>query len=178
MENIKKEKIKVEENILYDYLYISFDDLDPNQLLSILRFFKKVYHNNIDRNELIEKLFIYILEISIKDTQTSKEIINNYYKNVKKYNEDIISFRRNNKEIIKVYEKYILSNSKYEVDILRYIFHILYNENILYDNYIIDWYDNIKEKKILDSVVMKDFINWLRDEDSSEDEEDKTAKEA
>ena len=42
VENIKKEKIKVEENILYDYLYLSFDELDPHQLLYCLRFFKKI----------------------------------------------------------------------------------------------------------------------------------------
>ncbi len=178
VENIKKEKIKVEENILYDYLYLSFDELDPHQLLYCLRFLKKINHSFIDKKELIEKLFIYILEISVKDTSTSKEIINNYYKNVKKYNQDIISFRRNNKDIIKVYEDYILHNEKYEIDILRYIFHILYNENILYENYIIEWYDNVTEKKIIESTVIKEFINWIRDEDEEETSEEDIAKEA
>lgn len=63
------------------------------------------------------------------------------------------------------------------INILRYILHLLYNEKILEYNNIIKWYNNLDSNSIFkNNTLLKDFIEWLDDQLSSESETRETSE--
>jgi hypothetical protein len=101
-----------------------------------------------------------------------RSLVNNYNKNVKLYKDHLLELSMDNDiyklYIINVYVKELCKN----IDVIRYILHILYNHNILCSKCILDWYkneyvetlDNVAcegVNKVVKSGLLKDFINWL-----------------
>lgn len=99
-----------------------------------------------------------ILSVKVFDV---KSVVNTYYKNVKKYKKHMMILKKSALDIILLYESIILKKGLNE-SILRYLLHILYNEDIICGESIIDWYKNVSVCKT--NNVMKDFIEWLESE--------------
>ena len=164
-------KIKLLKKGIYGEEYICKDEFisinDNNIVLKYIRLMKKIKH--IDNEKLIKNIYKILFEISVEnvDIGNLKVFINNYYKRVKDYKKHMISLsynRDSNKCIIDFYVD-ILKNEN--IDSIRYILHILYNEKILKDKYILEWYHNLdKKSKYMNSVILKDFMEWLENQSS------------
>ncbi len=163
---IKKEYIKKKE-----FLEIN----DSELLYKYIKFIKKIKSVNIEI--LLNNLNNIIYEMSTynMDMSNIKLLVNNYYKNIKKYKNHILLLKKykNYANIITKYYANIFD--KYNIiDTIRYIFHLLYNEKILSKKDIIEWYDNLNKESIyLSSNVLKDFIEWIEDQSSSEYDDNK-----
>ncbi len=106
-------------------------------------------------------------ELSIKVLDI-KSVVNSYNKNVKKYKKHMMILKRSDQDIILLYENIIIKCSLDE-SILRYILHILYNEDIISGESIISWYKNVKSEIVCNDKIrcndkMVDFIEWLESE--------------
>lgn len=171
--NIKINILKKEGEIEYikkkEFLEIN----DMHHLFKYIKFIKKIKNLNIER--LLKNVNNIIFEMSIEniDLTNMKVIVNNYYKNIKKYKMHILLFKKYNdygKYITKFYEKTFENNGI--INTIRYIFHLLYNEKILSNKDILDWYHNLNKNSIyVSSDILKDFIEWLEDQSSSEYED-------
>lgn len=76
------------------------------------------------------------------------------------------------KYIIDFYVNLFEKNDKLNINSIRYIFHLLYNEKILSDKIIIEWYHNLDEKSNFSkNNLLKDFIEWLEDQTNSDSED-------
>jgi hypothetical protein len=87
--------------------------------------------------------------------------VNNFYKNVKRYKDHYRAFRRNKCIIIESFVSIFEENKEEQLDILRYILHILYNERILNDKSIIEWYKECNNKRIKENKLLCDFVSWI-----------------
>ncbi len=170
----KNIKIHLEKEDKSKKNYITKDEflcIKDDNLIKYIRLMSKIKHINYD--ELLNNIFEIIFEISMKDVDLSnmKSVVNNYYKNVKKYKKHMLFFSKNKRNIIKFYER-LFKKNKLDVNILRYILHLLYNENILDSKCILEWYNKLEINSIfLGSTLLKDFIEWLNDQSSSDSEE-------
>ncbi len=169
-------KIKIEKKNEEDYIYISKDDFrkinDNSVTLKYIRLMRKIKH--VNKKEFINNIYKILIEISIENVDTSniKIFVNNYYKHVKVYKKHMKSLSGNrecNQYIIDFYAN-VLENINSNIDSMRYILHLLYNEKILCDKYILEWYHNLdKNSKFINSTILKDFMEWLEDQSSESD---------
>ncbi len=176
-ENIKIKLNKNKNNNLSKN-YISKDEFllinDNNNILKYIRLMKKMKY--INKELFIKNIYNILFEISIENTDISniKLFVNNYYKHVKVYKKHMLSLSKtkdHNKYIIDFYVNIFEKNKNMDINSIRYIFHLLYNEKILYDKYILEWYHNLEKNSIfLSSSILKDFIEWLEDQASSDNE--------
>ena len=173
-----KRNIKIsyekKDNSINEKYYITkseFKSVSDNiNILKYIKIMKKV--KNINYEQLLNNIFEILFEISTENINLDdiKMVVNNYYKHVKIYKKHMISFRKKNDNIIKFYEE-VFKKRNLNVNILRYILHLLYNEKILERNYILKWYHNLDSNNIFkDNVLLKDFIEWLDEQLSSESE--------
>ncbi len=176
-ENIKIKLNKNKNNNLSKN-YISKDEFllinDNNNILKYIRLMKKMKY--INKELFIKNIYNILFEISIQNTDISnmKIFVNNYYKHVKVYKKHMLSLsktKEHNKYIIDFYVNLFEKNKNMDINSIRYIFHLLYNEKILYDKYILEWYHNLEKNSIfLSSSILKDFMEWLEDQASSDNE--------
>ncbi len=169
----KKDKNKNVKN------YISKDEFnsinDNNITLKYIRLMRKI--KDINDEEFIKNILNILFEISIKNVDISdmKTFVNNYYKHIKLYKKHMLYLSINNeskKYIIDFYVNLFEKNDKLNINSIRYIFHLLYNEKILSDKIIIEWYHNLDEKSNFSkNNLLKDFIEWLEDQTNSDSED-------
>lgn len=135
-----------------DILYTLFKNIDKDELYEYIILMK-----NVDEN-LIYDVYKKMIEMNIEDSIDMKVVINQFYKNVKKYKDILLIFDNESMgiKIIDMYDKY-LESKKLNNDIIRYIIHILYNIDILEEESIINWYKTYSKK----SKLLDDFIKWL-----------------
>lgn len=171
--NIKISYEKKDNNINHKY-YITkneFKSIHENMnMLKYIKIMKKV--KNINDEQLLNNIFEILFEISTENINLDdiKMVVNNYYKHVKIYKKHMSSFRKKNDNIIKFYEE-VFKKGNLNVNILRYILHLLYNEKILERDYILKWYHNLDSNSIFkNNTLLKDFMEWLDDQLSSESE--------
>ncbi len=151
---IKKDK-KCDENIVCNM------DIDKDELLNYYNEISE-YNRYLYKKELeicIINMYESILKESLINSNEMKSIINSYYKNVRKYKNLIIEL---NEEFI--IEMNIKNIEKYELDkdIIRYVLHILYNEEILSSESIEKWYNKLNEKdEYKNNKKLNDFMKWL-----------------
>jgi len=144
----------------------SIDELNRDDLLKYIRFMKKV--KLLDREVLIKCIVCYFYKMICVESVDMKGRVNNFYKNVKRYKDHYRAFRRNKRIIIESFVSIFEENKEEQLDILRYILHILYNEHILNDKSIIEWYKECNNKCIKENKLLCDFVGWI---DHVDDEE-------
>lgn len=143
---------------------------DNVNILKYIRIMKKV--KNVNYEQLLNNIFEILFNISTENVNLDdiKMVVNNYYKHVKVYKKHMISFRKKKDCIIKFYEE-VFKKGNLNVNILRYILHLLYNEKILDRNYIVKWYHNLDSNSTFKTnTLLKDFMEWLNDQLLSESE--------
>ncbi len=171
--NIKITYQKKDIDINNNYYITKNEFKSVNEILITLKYIKimkKIKH--INHELFLNNIFEILFEISIEniDVNDIKLVVNNYYKNVKVYKKHMMYFKKSEKNIIIFYEQ-LFKKRNLNVNILRYILHLLYNEKILTRNYILKWYNNLESDNIfINNTLLKDFIEWLDDQSSSESE--------
>ena len=187
MSNLVLRNIKIQiEKKVYNKSesYISKSELilikDDTNLLNYIKLMIKMV--NIKEYKLIKDISEMILEKSIKgDERDIRMIINDYNKNVKRYKKHMyILCKKGNmgKRVIIINEN-LIKEKDIDKNVLRYILHILYNENVISNKDIIEWYNNVEEGSIyLSSNILKEFVEWLRSSSESSSSSDKDSSES
>lgn len=184
MTNVVGRNIKIiyekKDNSINTKYYITKNEFksicENGNILKYIKIMKKV--KNINYEQLLNNIYEILFEISIENVDMSdiKVVVNNFYKHVKVYKKHMISFKKNDEYIIKFYEELFI-NRNLNINILRYILHLLYNEKIFECNNIIKWYNNLDSNSIFkNNTLLKDFIEWLDDQLSSESETRETSE--
>ncbi len=161
MIKIEIEKERYGEGYVSEYISKEeFMSVSNNTILNYIKIMSKIK----DKNNFILNIYKILFEISIEniDKSNMRMFVNNFYKHIKVYKKHMINLSKECKKNTIHFYLNILENEKINIDTIRYVLHILYNQEILSGKDIIEWYKKEEEvskyKKIL---ILKDFIEWL-----------------
>ncbi len=100
----------------------------------------------------------------MNEREDDRVLISDYKKCMLRYDNVMKLMCKEGIDVIKSTER-LIECEGVNKNMLRYMLHILYNQGIISKDEIIEWYENLMCKSVyLESQLMKDFIEWLRDD--------------
>jgi len=134
----------------------------------------------VDAGQVIQSVLSSILEIASSEVDSENEVqlntetkkcLKNFNGVLKNYIKSPVAQR----DCLSSLKSFVLENSHF-LPIIAQIIHELYDQEILSDDSILEWYENLSESKIKEHIRLKKFIEWLEeDEEEDEDESDESS---
>ncbi len=159
-----KSKILRSKECVTNDLY-EIDDLSKEELLKYIEFMKDV--SCVNKSRFIREVCAFIYQ-KCDPGLPMKDVVNNFYKIVKKYKDHLKEFQNDRRALIEGFVALVVESKSKNLDIVRYLLHILYNEKILNKRSLCEWYKDMRSSSssslLRRNKLLKDFMEWVAEE--------------
>merc|ERR1712156_156218 len=119
----------------------------------------------VDASQVIQSVLTSILEIA--SSEADSENLSQLHSETKKCLKNFNGILKN----------FVVEKSHF-LPILAQIIHELYDQEILSDDSILNWYENLSDSNIKEHKRMELFIKWLKDDDDEDDSDEEDSDES
>ena len=136
----------------------------------------------VDASQVIQSVLTSILEIasSEADSENLSQLHSETKKCLKNFNgilKNYVKSRIAQKDCLSSLKNFVVEKSHF-LPIIAQIIHELYDQEILSDDSILDWYENLSDSNIKEHKRMELFINWLKEDDDEDDSDEEDSDES